>query len=247
MRKITFLALTFLFVAKFCFAQENGVVTYTITHNWVKKMATCEYISQAERERSAYVWGGNNEYEYQAELQFNASEYRFELKESEEAANYRWRKEAYIIYRDFAKGEIFDITTLLSKEYITEDTLICQNWKIKSDMKEVAGHICMNATFYDTVKGKEVVAWFALDLPVSIGPDRYCGLPGMILEINEGNGAVVYTATTVLLSSEKVEITKPTAKKNTKRLTCEAYNKIIIDYINECIKMQRPYFWNIAF
>ena len=247
MRKITFLALTFLFVAKFCFAQENGVVTYTITHNWVKKMATCEYISQAERERSAYVWGGNNEYEYKAELKFNASEYRFELKEEEEAASYRWRKTAYIIYRDLANGKIFDITTLLSQEYGIEDTLVCQNWKIKNDMKEVAGHICMNASFYDTVKGKEVIAWFALDLPITIGPDKYCGLPGMILEINEANGAVVYTATNILLSNEKVEITKPESKKKMKILTSVEYNKKIIDYINECKTLQRPYFWSIEF
>jgi len=247
MRKIPFLVSTLFSIAQFCFAQENGVVTYTITHNWTKKIATCEYISKAEKERSAYVWGNESEYEYKAELKFNASEYRFELKEEEEAASYRWRKDAYIIYRDLNNGKIFDITTLLSKEYVIEDTLICQNWKIKNDMKEVAGHICMNASFYDTVKGKEVIAWFALDLPVSIGPDKYCGLPGMILEINEANGAVVYTATTVLLSNEKVEIIKPTAKKKTKILTSEEYNKKIMDYIDECKKMQRPYFWSIEF
>jgi len=247
MRKIPFFILTLFSIAQFCSAQENGVVTYTITHNWTKKMATCEYISKAEKERSAYVWGNESEYEYKAELKFNASEYRFELKEEEEAASYRWRKDAYIIYRDRSKGEIFDIITLLSTEYAISDSFTCQNWKIKNDMKEVAGHICMNASFYDTIKGKEVVAWFALDLPISIGPDKYCGLPGMILEINEANGAVVYTATTVLLSNEKVEIIKPAVKKKMKILTNEEYNKKIMDYINECKTLQRPYFWSIEF
>ena len=247
MKKLSFLVLTLFLTAKLCFAQENGVVTYTVTHNWIKKMESCEYIPKADKERSAYVWGSDNEYESQAELKFNTSEYRYELKEDEENTDYRWRKEAYSIYRNLDKGKIFDIITLLSKEYVIEDTLVCQNWKIKNDMKEVAGRICMNASFYDTVKGKEVIAWFALDLPVSIGPDKYCGLPGMILEINEANGAVVYTATNVLLSNEKVEIKKPTHKKRTKILTGDEYNKKIMDYINECKKMQRPYFWGIEF
>ena len=247
MKKRIFLMISVFLSVSFCYGQENGVVAYTITHNWTKKIASCEYISKADKERSAYVWGNESEYAYQAELKFNASEYRFELKESEEAASYRWRQDAYIVYRDLANSKTFDITTLLSKEYAIEDTLVCQNWKIKNDMKEVAGHICMNASFYDTIKEKEVIAWFALDLPISIGPDKYCGLPGMILEINEANGAVVYTATSILLSNEKTEITKPTVKKKIKILTNEEYNKKIIDYINECKTLERPYFWSIEF
>ena len=247
MRKIILSIINLFLLVCFCYGQENGIVTYSVLHNWTKKIASCEYISKVERDRSAYVQGSGVEHEYQAELKFNASEYRYELKESEEAASYRWRKTAYIIYRDLANGKIFDITTLLSQEYGIEDTLVCQNWKIKNDMKEVAGHICMNASFYDTVKGKEVIAWFALDLPITIGPDKYCGLPGMILEINEANGAVVYTATNVLLSNEKVEITKPESKKKMKILTSVEYNKKIIDYINECKTLQRPYFWSIEF
>jgi GLPGLI family protein len=200
-------------------------------------MATCEYISKADRERSAYVWGGaNSEYAVNAELKFNEEEYRFDVKDDDEDATYRWRKEDYIIYRDRTKGETFDIMTLLNKEYVLQDSLNCQQWKIKNDMKEIAGHICMNASFYDTVKGKEVIAWFALDLPIPIGPDKYCGLPGMILEINEANGAVVYTAISVLLSNEKVVIEKPVKKKKTKIINNAEYDKIVIDYINECKK-----------
>jgi len=247
MKKIILTLSIFLLVSK-CFCQESGIVTYTVTHNWVNKMATCEYISKADRERSAYVWGSSSEYSVNAELKFNATEYCYERKKYEDdESSYQWRSEEYIIYRNREKGEIYDLMTLLNKQYVIQDSLVCQNWKIKNDMKEIAGHICMNASFYDTVKGKEIIAWFALDLPIPIGPDRYCGLPGMILEINEANGAVVYTAVSVLLSDEKVEIAKPAHKKRTKIITQEEYNKIIINYINECKKLQRPYFWTIGF
>ena len=62
MKKLSFLVLTLFLTAKLCFAQENGVVTYTVTHNWIKKMESCEYIPKADKERSAYVWGSDNEY-----------------------------------------------------------------------------------------------------------------------------------------------------------------------------------------
>ncbi|MDR2972096.1 MAG: GLPGLI family protein [Bacteroidales bacterium] len=226
----------------FCFGQQNGIVNYTITHNWIKKILSCEYFSKTDRERYAYVWSGDNEWEVKAEVKFNVSEYRYDELADEEDS--RWRKgDDYIIYRDLDKGETFDIMTVLNKEYVVQDSIYCQNWKIKNDMREIAGRICMNASFYDTLKGKEIVAWFALDLPISIGPDKYCGLPGMILEVNEANGAKVYTATSIIFSDEKVVIEKPVAKKKRKVIQEQEYNQIVSKYINECKKMQRPYFW----
>ena len=209
-------------------------------------MATCEFLSKAEKERAAYVWGGR-EYVQKAELKFNPDQYRFEYQEEEGETGYKWRKEDYIIYRDRDKGETFDVITLLEKPVVLQDSLECQNWKIKSDMKEIAGRICMNASYYDTLRGKEVIAWFALDLPIPIGPERYCGLPGMILEVNEANGAVVYTATSILLSNEKIEIEKPVIKKNRKIINKQEYNKRELDYINESKKLQRPYFYGLEF
>jgi len=231
-----------MFITGFCCAQE-GVVTYNISHNWVKKFASCEYIPKADRERYLYTWGGQKEYVENAELKFNATANRYEITGNQSTSTYKRREEAYIIYRDREKNETFDVMTFLTKECVIQDSIPCQNWKIKNDMREIAGHICMNASFYDTIKGKDVIAWFALDLPISIGPDKYCGLPGMILEISEANGALVYTATSVLLYNENLEITKPLVKKKIKTINYEEYNKKLMEYIAECKKLQRPYFW----
>jgi GLPGLI family protein len=247
MRKLFFLLIICCFGGIcFCFGQGNGVITYSVTRDYSKMYAACDYISKADRERQAYTWGGRT-FDSKAELKYNPNEYRFEFKEENEGQRYQWRKEEYIIYRDRAKGETYDVLTLLDKEYVIQDTIVCQNWKIKNDMKEIADHICMNASFYDSIKEKEVIAWFALDLPVPQGPQRYCGLPGMILEINEANGAVVYTATSVLLSEEKVEIEKPVVKKGRKNINYFEFDKKVIDYIKESKKTQHPYFFGIPF
>ena len=236
------LTVFFIFITGFCFAQD-GVVTYSISHNWVKKFASCEYIPKAERERYLYTWGGQKEYVENAELKFNATSNRYEVTGNQSNYTYKWREEDYIIYRDREKGETFDVMTLLEKECVVRDSIFCQNWKIKNDMREIAGHICMNASFYDTIRGKEVIAWFALDLPIPIGPNRYCGLPGMILEINEANGALVYTATSVLLYNEPIDIPKPVVKKKIKVINYTEHDKKVRDYVEESKKMMRPYFW----
>ena len=190
MKNPTLLALILLLTTTCALSQESGIITYTVSHNWTKKIESSKTMSKAERERMAYVWGDNREYTVKAELKFNPNEYRFEYKENEEYS--RWRKgDDYIIYRDLEKNETFDVLTLLNKQYVIQDSINFPNWKIKNDMKEVAGRICMNASYYDPIKDKDVIAWFALDLPVPLGPDKYCGLPGMILEIDEANGAVV--------------------------------------------------------
>ena len=241
MRKITFLIVSIFLICNVVFSQENGVVSYTITYNWVQQYASCTYMPKTERERLSYVYASNSTWDAKAELKFNATISRYEGKEDEDAQ--KWRKEPdYIIYRDLAAGKTFDVMTLLNKEYVIQDSISCQNWKIKNDMKEIAGRICMNATCYDSLKMKEIVAWFALDLPISIGPDKYCGLPGMILEVNEANGALVYTATSILFSEEKIEIEKPVVKKKVKTIDYIEYDKIVGKYIDDCKKMQRPYF-----
>jgi len=242
MRKTVFFIAFALLMNVFCFSQENGIITYTVTHNWIKKILSCDYFSKTERDRYAYIWSGDNEWERKAEVKFNTQVFYYGEMEDEEDS--KWRKDDdYIIFRDLEKGETYDIMTVLNKQYVIQDSIFCQNWKIMNDMKEIAGRICMNAICYDSLKGKEIVAWFALDLPVSVGPDKYCGLPGLILEVNEANGAKVFTATSILLPDEKIIIEKPVIKKKRKSIDYQEYNILVEKYINDCKKMQRPYFW----
>jgi GLPGLI family protein len=73
-------------------------------------------------------------------------------RDSEERAErddegYSWRQDVYAIRRNFSDNTIFDMIQLLGKVYIIQDSLRPQNWKILNDIKEVAGHICMDAAW----------------------------------------------------------------------------------------------------
>ena len=55
-----------------------------------------------------------------------------------------------------------------------------------------------------------MVVWYAEDIPVSVGPESFSGLPGAILEVNSDNGASITTAVEISGKYAKKELVKPT-------------------------------------
>ncbi len=74
-----------------------------------------------------------------------------------------------------------------------------------------------------------VTAWYTLDIPVGHGPGDYWGLPGLILEVNDGNTIILCTKI-VLNPKEKAEIIAP---KKGKVVSQEEYDKIIEEKMKE--------------
>lgn len=231
-------------------AQEmEGEIRYLLTHNWTKKMMTLEYLSQQQRDRMAYMWGSRSEWKMYTNLYFNATESKYE--DSEESAEheddgYSWRRDAYTIRRNFKKNTVFDIVTILSKTYVIEDTLKAQDWKILNDMKEVAGHVCMNAFWEDTIKQQKITVWFALDMPVQFGPERLCGLPGMILEADINDGALLISADRIQLKKLTNELDVPKKVKG-KRITETEYRQKMDELIKEKRKAEEAWFWALRY
>ena len=127
---------------------------------------------------------------------------------------------------------MFDVVTLLGRTWVIEDSLHTPDWKILNDMKEVAGHICMNAFWEDTIKQQKITVWFALDMPVPAGPERLCGLPGMILEVDVNNGAEVITADRIEFKKLKKELDLPKKVKG-KRIKIEDFQKKLEKHIKQ--------------
>jgi GLPGLI family protein len=74
-----------------------------------------------------------------------------------------------------------------------------------------------------------VTAWYTLAIPVGHGPGDYWGLPGLILEVNDGSTQIVCTKI-VMNPKEKSEITEP---KKGKVVTQEEYDKILQEKMKE--------------
>jgi GLPGLI family protein len=64
----------------------------------------------------------------------------------------------------------------------------------------------------DMPKEITITAWYTPEIPVNQGPENYWGLPGLILEVNDGK-TVILCSKVVLNSKVKAEIKAPTKGK----------------------------------
>ena len=106
-----------------------------------------------------------------------------------------------IVYKNHPAGAL-TVTDYLREDKVTYvDTLNGQAWTLNDSTKEVLGYTCQQATC--DFRGRRWTAWFAPDIPVSDGPWKLGGLPGLILEAYDHGHQ--YTFTTVGLEQVKDE------------------------------------------
>ena len=66
-------------------------------------------------------------------------------------------------------------------------------WKILAENDSVLSYLCGKAECQ--FKGRTWTAWFTAEIPVSDGPWKLCGLPGLILKAEDSEGHYSFTAT----------------------------------------------------
>lgn len=78
-------------------------------------------------------------------------------------------------------------------------------------------------------KEQLITAWFTPDIPVSQGPGPYWGLPGLILEVNDGRTVILCTQ--ILLNPEQKKAIEAPGKG--KEVTQEEYDRIRAEKMEE--------------
>jgi GLPGLI family protein len=248
MKKITII-IAFLLLNINLFAQiTEGVVKYQTTFNWLKRIAPLNFISKQAKEKMEYQWANDAEWKQFNLLYFNEKESKY--IESEEKAQdeggYSWKKQKFEIHKYFDIKKQKDIIEIFGKVHIIEDSLPNLGWKIKNDIREIAGHICMNASREDTTKLQKIEAWFALDIPIPAGPERNFGLPGIILQLNVNDGALLVEAISITTQKLTTELNFPPKIKG-KKITEATYTDIINKWMKEKIKAEEYPYWGIPY
>ncbi|RYJ43420.1 GLPGLI family protein [Flavobacterium beibuense] len=82
----------------------------------------------------------------------------------------------------------------------------------------------------------EVTAWYTPEIPINQGPANYWGLPGLILEVNDGKTNILCSKI-VLNTKEKVEIKEP---KKGQKVTQEEFAEILMKKMQEMQQMGGP-------
>lgn len=145
-----------------------------------------------------------------------------------------------ILYQNVKDQTYTQQSDLMGKQFLVEDKLKKPEWKLEKETKNIGQYTCFKATLTEEVEersfesingeGEEEVkkvekvttAWYTLDIPVQHGPDEFWGLPGLILEVNDGKMAMMCTQV-VINPKDGVTIDIPTKGK---KVSEEEYEKI---------------------
>ena len=96
------------------------------------------------------------------------------------------------VYKNYPKGQMTITDRISLQDYCYVDSLHAQTWTMGDSTREVLGYTCQQATA--DFRGRRWTAWFAMDIPVSDGPWKLGGLPGLILEAYDEWQQHVFTA-----------------------------------------------------
>jgi GLPGLI family protein len=114
---------------------------------------------------------------------------------------------------------------VMKKAYIIKDTLPKFDWIIRQESKKINNILCQKADLQ--YKGRKYEAWFTLSVPISDGPWKFHGLPGLILEICDESKEVKFLFDNIEISSEFS--TNPPPFKGEKVNNQQELQKIIED------------------
>ena len=99
-------------------------------------------------------------------------------------------------------------------------------WEIVPDSTQtILEHPCMMAV--GNYAGRTWKVWFTMEIPVSDGPWKLCGLPGLILKAEDARGEFFYTA----IGIQQITAPMPTNYKEPLKTTRERFLKVRENYV----------------
>jgi len=137
------------------------------------------------------------------------------------------------VYYDIEKNKKVERLNFMTRTFIVESENEAKSWKLLSEMKKIKDYTCMNAEMIivkDSLRSDTIIAWFTPQIPISIGPANFNGLPGLILAVERNNETIFLASSIELTVPEKGVITKPSEGK---KVSKKELDKIIEEKIEE--------------
>ena len=116
------------------------------------------------------------------------------------------------VYKNLTDMIVTELKDLLARTYSITHPLPRYQWNVSTESKEIMGLQAYKATV-----GDSITAWFCPTIPVQDGPGLYCGLPGLILDLEDGQ--TIYSCMAINTNSAR-EVGKP---KKAKEMTEEEF------------------------
>ena len=107
-----------------------------------------------------------------------------------------------LMYHNTKEQTYTNATEIMGKEFLIVDKIVDSAWTLEKENKNIGEYLCFKAikkrtlnervfneeteAYEDSEKEITTVVWYTPSIPVQHGPAEYQGLPGLVLEVNDG-------------------------------------------------------------
>lgn len=156
-----------------------------------------------------------------------------------------------LLFKNIKENRFTNQTEIYGKQFLIKDSLNAKEWTLVNETKNIGTYTCFKATLSETyetqtitdqgelekvTKDRVTTVWYTPQIPISNGSEDFNGLPGLILEVNDGELTLVCTRV-VINPDESIEIKEP---KNGKEVTQSEFDEIMDKKTEEMMENMRP-------
>lgn len=156
-----------------------------------------------------------------------------------------------LLFKNIKENRFTNQTEIYGKQFLIKDSLNTKNWTLVNETKNIGTYTCFKATFSETYETQTITdngelekvtrdrittVWYTPQIPISNGPEDFDGLPGLILEVNDGELTLVCTRV-VINPDESIDIKEP---KNGKEVSQVEFDEIMDKKTQEMMENMRP-------
>lgn len=163
-----------LLAIQFAFSQNNLEITYSIKYNtafYNERIGTLQI--DLKNEKALFKISENIK---QVELKEKSDDEtnKFNLVKKNELDRY--------IFTDYKLDTLVFNENINRKEYTIKEEIPNFDWKLEETFtKKIGDFNCKKATL--NFRGRNFIAWYSEEYPVKMGPWKFSGLPGLIIEV----------------------------------------------------------------
>lgn len=128
------------------------------------------------------------------------------------------------VYQNYPKGMTTVTDAIYHVFYKINEDLVNPQWRVIADScANILGYNCTLATIH--YKGRDWSAWFTEDIPLSLGPWKLRGLPGLILQASDQTMQYVFKAIGIQRADGSELITLPKDFNHYEKVSQKEFDK----------------------
>lgn len=207
----------------FGFSQDNGR-TVIANYEFYRKPETSPFIIQYN---STLIVGDSSSL-YEIDLK-NPLDSTRTITNNQGSYTLLNEKTNAFFYKEVYKNKLISSERVLLRKFTVEDRLDLFHWVVTNTQKTILGYQCQQAK--TSFRGRNYTAYFAPSIPISNGPWKFQGLPGLILEVQTDDESFRMTAKLIEIKNAKWSIPNP--YKEAKSISRSEYEGIYIKKYKE--------------